>query len=228
MRPTPTAPPAAGTSTRAHRVAPPRTAHAAPPVPRRSPGGDRFIEHLARASRSPVDTPHVRASHDAAHSARLDRPGSAASQPVHEGAAPPSSSSDSRAPRDRAAVDADPALLAPFMPLPAVLTAPPGALPIATRARPSPPQEVAALAERVLRSLRVGTVGRHGHEVRLQLRLEARSHVEVRLCHSDGALEATVIAGTGDPTDVARLADAIRRELDARGIVCASFQVNTD
>jgi hypothetical protein len=84
------------------------------------------------------------------------------------------------------------------------------------------------LAERVLRSLRVGSVGRHGHEVRLQLQFGTRSDVEVRLRHCEGALQATVVADAGDSAEVERLAEAIRRELGARGIDCASFRVETD
>jgi hypothetical protein len=77
----------------------------------------------------------------------------------------------------------------------------------------------------VLRSLRVGSAGRHGHEVRLGLRLDAHSDVEVRLRHVDGALGATLIAERGDAAQIDELAEAIRRELDARGIACASFDV---
>jgi len=106
-----------------------------------------------------------------------------------------------------------------------VLAAPAGALTSTVGARPPQPQEVAALAERVLRSLRVGSAGRHGHEVRLGLRLDAHGDVEVRLRHVDGALGATLIAERGDAAQIDELAEAIRRELDARGIACASFDV---
>jgi hypothetical protein len=220
-----TTPTDASSATRTQRVTPPRTSNSAPTRTPPSPGGERFSEHLARAKRTPSGVAFTAVPLDATHAARPARSPSTDSQHAHEHPSSPCVTGNRLTPLERDVRRDDPSLLAPFLPLPTVLAAPPGVLTASTSARPSPSQEVAALAERVLRSLRVGHVGRHGHEVRLQLRLHARSDVEVRLRQVDGALEATVLAGTNDPTDVARLADAIRRELDARGVSCASFQV---
>gem|GEM_PF-6569525 len=123
--------------------------------------------------------------------------------------------------------DADRTLLAPFVPPPSVLAAPLSTTPIAAPAASSAPAraEAAALAERLVRSMRIGKVGRDGHEVRLRLDVGARGDVEVRLRHVDGALSATLVTDAASHADAERLATALRQELSDRGIVCENVDV---
>jgi len=123
--------------------------------------------------------------------------------------------------------DGDRTLLAPFVPPPSVLAAPLSTTPIAAPAASSAPAraEAAALAERLVRSMRIGKVGRDGHEVRLRLDVGARGDVEVRLRHVDGALSATLVTDAASHADAERLATALRQELADRGIVCENIDV---
>lgn len=123
--------------------------------------------------------------------------------------------------------DGDRTLLAPFVPPPSVLAAPLSTAPIVAPAVSSAPAraEAAALAERLVRSMRIGKVGRDGHEVRLRLDVGTRSDVEVRLRHVDGALSATLVTDAASHADAERLATALRQELVDRGIVCESVDV---
>lgn len=125
--------------------------------------------------------------------------------------------------------DDDRSLLAAFTPPPSVLAAP-----ICTN--PSGPApaggglaraEAAALAERLVRSMRVGKVGRDGHEVRLRLAVGAQGDLEVRLRHQDGALTATFVADAASHADLERLEGAVRHELRERGIECENILVAT-
>lgn len=139
--------------------------------------------------------------------------------------APGSKPPGSRARQD----DGDGATLAAFLPPPSVLTAPLSTLPSAAPHASSAPAraEAAALAERLVRSMRVGKVGRDGHEVRLRLEVGAHGEVEVRLRHSEGALTATLVAERGARGDAERLAGAVRRELAERGIECEDVEVTS-
>lgn len=123
--------------------------------------------------------------------------------------------------------DGDRAPFAAFLPPPSVLAAPVSTQQSAAPHSSSAPAraEAAALAERLVRSMRVGKVGRDGHEVRLRLEVGAHGEVEVRLRHSDGALTATLVAEPGSRADAERLAGAVRRELAERGIECEDVEV---
>lgn len=123
--------------------------------------------------------------------------------------------------------DGDRSLLAPFMPPPSILAAPLCATPSAPLVVSGAPAraEAAALAERLVRSMRIGKVGRDGHEVRLRLDVGARGDVEVRLRHVDGTLSATLVTDAASYVDAERLAVALRRELSERGLVCEDVEV---
>ena len=139
--------------------------------------------------------------------------------------APGSKPPSARASQD----DGDRPALAAFLPPPSVLTAPLSTLhPAAPHASSAAARaEAAALAERLVRSMRVGKVGRDGHEVRLRLEVGAHGEVEVRLRHCEGALTATLVAERGTHGDAERLAGAVRRELAERGIECEDVEVTS-
>ena len=109
--------------------------------------------------------------------------------------------------------------LEPFSPPPPVLAPPvlsPAAAPQSGSALAH--AEAAALAERLVTSMRVGKVGRDGHEVRMHLAVSSRADVEVRLRLVDGALSAHLVASPGALSEAESIADALRSELDARGL----------
>jgi hypothetical protein len=76
--------------------------------------------------------------------------------------------------------------------------------------------EAAALAERMLTSLRIGRVGRDGVEVRMRLARESGDELEVRVREIAGRLEAELI-GMGVASELEVLAERLRRELGDRG-----------
>lgn len=122
--------------------------------------------------------------------------------------------------------DGDRSLLTPFVPPPSVLAVPLAATPVSAPPGSSLARaEAAALAERLVRSMRVGKVGRDGHEVRLRLDVGARADVEVRLRHVDGALTATLVTDGASHADAERLAATLRQELADRGIDCDDVDV---
>lgn len=123
--------------------------------------------------------------------------------------------------------EADPTLLAPFVPPPSILAIP---LSVTNAGAPTTSgaqarAEAAILSERLIRSLRVGKVGRDGHEVRLRLDVGARGDVEVRLRHVDGALSATLVTDSASCAGAEQLAAALRRELSGRGIECDEVEI---
>jgi hypothetical protein len=129
----------------------------------------------------------------------------------------------------RANDDADRSLLTAFVPPPSVLAAPLATTPVAapTPGSASARAEAAALAERLVRSMRMGKIGRDGHEVRLRLDVGASGDVEVRLRHLDGTLSATLVTDAPSYVDAERLAVALRHELARRGIECEDVEVAT-
>ncbi len=198
----------------------------APNGPRQFERSARFAEHLAQAGRA-AEAAHPRATSGTT-------PGGAATGPARRDP-PPHGSGDTHGspakPRLRAGASdierADPTLLAPFLPPPSVLALPVTAAGAGTPAAPrrAPTHELSALAERLLHSMRVGQIGRDGHEVRLRLGVGAREDIEVRLRRVDGALAAMVFGERVDRAEVERLADALRAELAARGVACESVSV---
>jgi hypothetical protein len=85
--------------------------------------------------------------------------------------------------------------------------------------------ETAALAERMLTSLRVGRVDRDAVEVHMRLRHED-GEVEVRLRERAGRLEAELI-GEGAPSDLSALAGRVEAELRSRGYELDALDVTT-
>ena len=120
-----------------------------------------------------------------------------------------------------------PELLAPFQPPPPILSpvaTPMGSLPVAGGGTER--AQAAALAEKLLASMRVGRVGAAGHEVRLRLTARrGREGIEVRLREEDGMLRAQLLAGPGERASAERLAEAVEAELHARGLHLDSLEV---
>lgn len=164
----------------------------------------------------------------------LERPGSARGKPGanvgrdHAGA----DGADRGANRDRADRDRlggperDPNPWAAFSPPPAVMQPPVGVAgqPPAAAGTAAAHAQVAALAERVLTSMRVGRVGPAGHEVRMRLgaRLEG---VEVRLRHEDGRITAELHAEPWARSRATRMAQLLSSELSRRGAELESIEV---
>jgi hypothetical protein len=84
--------------------------------------------------------------------------------------------------------------------------------------------EVAALAERLLTSLRVGRSGRGGRELRLRL-AGALEGVEVRLRHEEGRLSAELCSEPWATERAASLARRLGPALTARGAPPVSIEV---
>lgn len=117
--------------------------------------------------------------------------------------------------------------LTPFQPPPPALVAP---------QTPSVPQPVvtgsaeahaqaAALAERLVTSMRVGRVGRDGHEVRLRLAMRPQAGVEVRLRMVGDQLTAVLAADADCRGEALRMAESLEQELAARGVTLGSVEV---
>lgn len=109
--------------------------------------------------------------------------------------------------------------LAAFQPPLGVLAPPPVTAPQPPPAAgtASAHAEAAALADRLVTSMRVGRTGRDRHEVRM--RLSPRSGaIEVRLRHEEGRLTAVLEAEPIARADAERLAQLFERELSERGL----------
>jgi hypothetical protein len=108
--------------------------------------------------------------------------------------------------------------LEPFTPPPPVLCRPlgPASVPLTTGSALAH-AEAAALADRLVTSLRVGKVGRDGHEVRMRLAISERAEVDVRLRLVGGELTAHLVAARGAADEAEGIARALRTELSARG-----------
>jgi hypothetical protein len=111
--------------------------------------------------------------------------------------------------------------LAPFVPPLPVLAAPAA---VTATAQPATPgsalahAEAAMLAERLVTELRVGRVGRDGHELRMKVTLGRGAGIAVRLREEGGVLTATLVADAGAVDGAARIARVLGRELRARGV----------
>lgn len=111
------------------------------------------------------------------------------------------------------------------LPPPGALTPPVGPpAPPPAAGSPQAHAEVAAMAERLLSSFRVGSVGHHGHEVRMRLR-GAFEGVEVRLRHTAGRLSAELHAPPQARERAARLAARLAPALGAQGALPCSLRV---
>lgn len=104
--------------------------------------------------------------------------------------------------------------LAAFRPPSAILSPPPA--PVAPPGSSRAHAETAALVDRLVASLRVGTEGERARVVELRLRGAAGAEVSVRLRSESGVLDLELSGG--DPQSSARLESAMRRELEARGL----------
>jgi hypothetical protein len=147
-----------------------------------------------------------------------------------EGALPASTGAPSqRSRRDRARAERDESALpadgAAFTPLPPVL------LPPATTAAAPPtgprtaPAELAALADRLLRSLRVGRLADGTAMVRLQLDGGRRGDVHVELRQTEAGLSAVVEATDGDRAHASEWAERLEGALSARGLDLRSVEL---
>lgn len=114
----------------------------------------------------------------------------------------------------------------PFQLLPPALQPPPGPQAAPPAAGTAGAQaEVAALAERLLTSLRIGRVGHRGHEVRMRLG-GALDGVEVRLRHDDaGRVTAELHAEPSARGRAERMARLLSAELRHRGAELDSIEL---
>ncbi|MFW6051153.1 MAG: hypothetical protein ACODAU_08260 [Myxococcota bacterium] len=114
---------------------------------------------------------------------------------------------------------------AAFQPPPPVLQ------PLAGAGQPPPASgsaaahaEIAALAERLLTSLRVGRVGERGREVRMRLGPRLGG-LEVRLKHEAGRLTAELHAEPWARDRALRIADRLQHAIRARGAALDAIEV---
>ncbi|NOY92362.1 MAG: flagellar hook-length control protein FliK [Deltaproteobacteria bacterium] len=116
-----------------------------------------------------------------------------------------------------------------FSPPPAVLFAPTLALPAPTpvvAGSAAAQAETAAMAQRLLDTLRVGRTAGGGHQVRMRLAPGSRfAGVEVRLEEQGGELHAVLLAEPGADGRAAELAEEIVRELRERGVELESVEL---
>ena len=151
---------------------------------------------------------------DAVHAAKADGSGT----PKDAGEA----ASERRGARERAADD-----LATWAPPPPALLPPLTGAPVQSAPAGSAAQhaEAAALAEQLVTSMRVGRVGKDGHEVRMRLAIRGGTGLEVRLRAVGGSLSAELSADSGMHAEAHRIADSLREELAARGLTLDDVQV---
>jgi hypothetical protein len=88
--------------------------------------------------------------------------------------------------------------------------------------------EAAALAERLVTSLRVGRSQDGRHEVRMRLATSSRGGIEVQLRHDRDRLEAVLHADAGSRPDADRLAELVQTELAGRGVELDTLEVRMD
>jgi hypothetical protein len=112
-----------------------------------------------------------------------------------------------------------------FTPLPTVLL-PPSVAVAATPVSPrTAPAEIAAMADRLLRSLRVGRLADGTSMVRLQLDGGGRGDVHVELRQTEAGIAAVVSSTDGDRARAAEWADRLSAELGARGLDLRSIEL---
>jgi len=219
----------AGTAATAAAPSPsshPRAAAAVSGMPARSPRTrDRFARLLE-------EHPRARREHHAAEPALARSPRGRIAHPADGAAerrAMDGSTSDRKVPRRSSARDEIEGL-APFHPPPPALLPPPAAVAPPHAGSAAARAEAAALADRLVQSMRVGRVGRDGHEVRLRLRaadsLDASSGLEIRLRHEGGLVHATFVAESTSRAEAERIASALERELEERGVALGSVSID--
>ncbi len=110
--------------------------------------------------------------------------------------------------------------LTPFQPPPPALVVPVAASVAQPAAAGSAAAhaEAAALADRLVTSMRVGRVGRDAHEVRMRLALRGGSGLEVHLRVVGDRLTAVLSADPGHHHEAHRIAAALEHELSERGV----------
>jgi hypothetical protein len=197
----------------------PPTGHPPPAAaPRSGPAGPRPIPSAGFAAilgPPPASGPFARRARTEPSAAVYDRSPGDPVPPGHRG-------------RQRHRADADPADTATASFWAATAG---GAPPPSSAAAPAPTAgtalghaEVAALAERLLTSLRVGRSGRGGRELRLKL-AGALEGVEVRLRHEGGELSAELCSEPWATERAASLARRLGPALTARGAPPVSIEV---
>ena len=119
--------------------------------------------------------------------------------------------------------------LSPFQPPPSVLLSPslsPATPAPKTAGSAAAHAETAAMAERLLDTLRIGRAADGSHQVRMRLSPNSRyAGVEVRLEEHGGELRASLLAEPGADARAAELADDIVRELRARGVDLTDVEI---
>ncbi|MCS6799025.1 MAG: hypothetical protein NZ898_10935 [Myxococcota bacterium] len=117
------------------------------------------------------------------------------------------------------------------VPPPVLLGPPSGANPIGASVGPPPTgialahAEAAARAERIVTQMRVGRVGRHGHEVHMRIDLGRGGSLAVRLRAERGTLRAELDARDADGERTGRIATTLASELRARGLDVEAIDV---
>ncbi len=114
---------------------------------------------------------------------------------------------------------------ATFTPLPTVLLPPSAAVTAAPVSPRTAPAEIAALADRLLRSLRVGRLADGTSMVRLQLDGGGRGDVHVELRQTEAGLAAVVTSADGDRARASEWADRLSAALGARGLDLRSIEL---
>jgi len=117
-----------------------------------------------------------------------------------------------------------------FSPPPAILLGPVGSAPVPGESSVSGSAqahaETAAMADRLLQSMRVGRSASGGHEVRLRLAPTSRyAGVEVRLEDDGGTLRAKLVVDAGGEGRAEELAQEMVRELRERGLELSDIEI---
>ena len=87
--------------------------------------------------------------------------------------------------------------------------------------------QAAAMAERLVKSMRVGKVGHDGHEVRLCIDSPSGAgQIEIQVRQQDGRLTATLVPDANSVADAQRLVHALRAEVAKRGIALHDIAVD--
>jgi hypothetical protein len=124
--------------------------------------------------------------------------------------------------RDESALPADGVA---FTPVPPILL-PPSAVTTAAPASPrTAPAEMAALADRLLRGLRVGRLPDGSAMVRMQLDGGGRGDVHIELRQTEAGLSAIVETSDGDRARASAWADRLGAALGARGLDLRSIEL---
>ena len=79
--------------------------------------------------------------------------------------------------------------------------------------------QAAAMADSLVRSMRVGKVGKDGHEVRLTIQAsKGTGEIEVQIRQHEGKLTAVLVPDANNLGDAQRLVELFKSEAEARGL----------